>query len=55
MPSQESDIGQAEKLMAKGAIRRRSGQIRLRPHRLVADKGYTSAALRAYLRRYHIR
>ena len=41
--------------MEKGAIRRRSGQMRLGPQRLVADKGYTSAALRAYLHRYHIR
>ena len=54
-PGQESDIDQAENLMESGAIRRRSGQTRLRPERLVADKGYTSAALRAYLHRYHIR
>jgi len=54
-PGQESDIDQAEKLMETGAIRRPSGQTRLRPERLVADKGYTSAALRAYLHRYHIR
>jgi transposase len=54
-PGQESDIGHAEELMEKGAIRRCSGQMRLRPKRLVADKGYTSAALRAYLHRYHIR
>jgi len=40
--------------MEAGAIRRRSGQWRLRPKRLVADKGYTSAALRGYLHRYHI-
>ena len=40
--------------MKTGAIRRRSGQTRLRPERLVADNGYTSAALRAYLHRYHI-
>jgi len=53
-PGQESDIDQAEKLMEAGAIRRRSGQWRLRPKRLVADKGYTSAALRGYLHRYHI-
>jgi len=53
-PGQESDIGQAEQLMEKGAIRRRSGQVRLRPKRLVADKGYTSRAFRAYLHRYHI-
>lgn len=54
-PGQESDIDQAENLMETGAIRRRSGQTRLRPERLVADKGYTSAAFRAYLHRYHIR
>ena len=41
--------------MEKGAIRRRSGQLRLRPLRLVADKGYTSSAFRKYLHRYHIR
>ena len=41
--------------MQAGAIRRRSGHVRLRPQRLVADKGYTSAALRSYLHRYHIR
>ena len=41
--------------MESGAIHRRSGQTRLRPKRLVADKGYTSAALRAYLHRYHVR
>ena len=54
-PGQESDIDQAEKLMESGAIRRRSGQRRLRPGRLVADKGYTSRAFRKYLHRYHIR
>jgi transposase len=54
-PGQESDIDQAEELMEAGAIRRSSGQIRLRPQRLVADKGYTSHAFREYLHRYHIR
>jgi transposase len=54
-PGQESDIAQAEPLMQAGAIRRGSGQRRLRPERLVADKGYTSAAFRKYLHRYHIR
>ncbi|MBM4428440.1 MAG: hypothetical protein FJ031_14565 [Chloroflexi bacterium] len=34
-PGQESDIRQAEELMETGAIRRRSGQMRLRPQRLV--------------------
>ena len=54
-PGQESDINQAENLMETGAIRRRSGQVRLRPQRLVADKGYTSSAFRNYLHRKHIR
>ena len=54
-PGQESDIAQAEKLMERGAIRRGSGQTRLHPERLVADKGYTSTALRSYLHRRHVR
>ena len=53
-PGQESDIQQAEELMENGAIRRSSGRVRLRPKRLVADKGYTSRAFRNYLHRYHI-
>ena len=53
-PGQESDIQQAEELMETGAIRRRSGQVRLRPERLVADKGYTSNAFRSYLHQKHI-
>lgn len=53
-PGQESDIEQAERLMESGAIRRRSGQTRLRPKHLVADKGYTSRVFRAYLHRKHI-
>ena len=53
-PGQESDINQAENLMETGAIRTGSGQIRLRPGRLVADKGYTSSAFRNYLHRHHI-
>jgi transposase len=52
---QESDIAQAEELMSKGAIRRKTGHLRLRPKRLVADKGYTSREFRSYLHRYHIR
>lgn len=54
-PGQESDINRAEELMEAGAIRRRSGQLRLHPKRLVADKGYTSSAFRSYLHRKHIR
>ena len=54
-PGQESDIDQAEELMEAGSIRRRTGHWRLRPERLVADKGYTSAAFRTYLHRHHVR
>lgn len=54
-PGQESDIQQAEALMETGTIRTRSGHLRSRPQRLVADKGYTSAAFRNYLHRRHIR
>ena len=53
-PGQESDIEQAEELMETGALRRRTGHWRLRPQRLVADKGYTSAAFRTYLHRHHV-
>jgi len=41
--------------MEIGAIRRKTGHLRLRPKRRVADKGYTSHAFRKYLHRYHIR
>lgn len=54
-PGQESDIRFAEELMETGAVRRSSGQLRLRPKRLVADKGYTSQAFRAFLHQKHIR
>jgi len=54
-PGQESDIRQAEALMEKGTIRRNSGQMRLRPRRLVADKGYTSQEFRAFLHKKNIR
>ena len=41
--------------METGPVRRSSGQVRLRPKRLVADKGYTSQAFRTYLHQKHIR
>lgn len=45
-----------EQLMEQGAIKRTaSGQPRLRPHRVGADKGYSSGKIRAYLRRRGIR
>lgn len=54
-PGQESDICQAEALMETGVIRRGSGQLRLRPKRVVADKGYTSQHFRRYLRQKNVR
>lgn len=54
-PGQESDIRQAEILMETGSIRRGSGHRRLRPKRVVADKGYTSQVFRKYLHQKHIR
>lgn len=41
--------------MEAGAIRSRSGHLRLRPKRLVADKGYTSQVFRRYLHQKNIR
>ena len=41
-PGQESDINLAEDLMEAGAIRRKTGHLRIHPQRLVADKGYSS-------------
>lgn len=52
---QESDINLAEDLMETGAVRRRTGHLRLYPKRLVADKGYTSRTFRKYLHQKHIR
>jgi transposase len=38
-------------LMEQGAVKRRGrGRPRLRPHRIVADKGYSSKHIRSYLR-----
>jgi transposase len=54
-PGQDSDIRQAEALMEQGVIRRSSGRMRLRPSRLVADKGYTSQEFRTYLHKKSIR
>ncbi len=45
-----------EQVMEQGALRRiRGGRPRLRPGRLVGDKGYSSRRIRGYLRRHHIR
>lgn len=41
--------------METGAVRRSTGHLRLRPKRLMADKGYTSAMFRKYLHQRNIR
>ena len=54
-PGQTHEISVADKLMEQGAVRRSQGRPRLRPGRVVGDKGYTSAEFRSYLRRRGIR
>lgn len=45
-----------EQLMQQGAVKRAgAGRPRLRPRRVVGDKGYSSGAVRRYLRRRGIR
>lgn len=45
-----------EPLMEQGAVKRaKGGRPRLRPRRVVADKGYSSGKIRHYLRRRGIR
>ncbi len=45
-----------EQLMEQGAVKRTTGgRPRIRPHRVVGDKGYSSGAIRRYLRRRGIR
>ena len=41
--------------METGLIQRGNGHLRLRPKRVVADKGYTSHAFRKYLHQRNIR
>jgi len=54
-PGNAHDSPQLPKLMEQGAIRRKSGQTRIRPRRIVGDKGYTGRPNRSYLRRRGIR
>jgi transposase len=42
-------------LMEAGAVRRRSGRVKVRPRCIVGDKGYTSGAIRQWLRRRRIK
>lgn len=54
-PGQQHEISVAEELMEQGAIRRVIGRPRVRPGRIVGDKGYTSTKFRKYLRKRGIR
>jgi transposase len=51
-PGEQHESTVFEQLMEQGAVKRpRRGRPRLRPKRVVGDKGYSSRKIRAYLRR----
>lgn len=52
---QQQEITVAETLLEQGAIRRAVGRPRVRPGRIVGDRGYTSSKFRQYLHRRGIR
>lgn len=54
-PGQQHEISVAEDLLKQGAIRQANGRMRLRPKRVVGDKGYTSRKFRKHLRKRGIR
>src|SRR5262249_14627823 len=55
-PGQRHDSTQFERLMTRGAVRRRGrGRPRLRPRRLVADRGYSYPRIRRGLRHHGVR
>ena len=55
-PGQRHEASAFERLLEQGAVRRPGrGRPRLRPARVVGDKGYTGRARRSYLRRRGIR
>lgn len=55
-PGQDQEAPAFERVMAGGAVRRAGpGRPRQRPRRVAGDKGYSAAAIRAYLRQHGIR
>jgi transposase len=55
-PGQRNEATVFERLLEQGAVRRPGrGRPRLRPRRVVGDKGYTGRRYRAYCRRRGIR
>ncbi len=47
---QRNEATQVAALLDQGAVRRRRGRPRVRPRRIVGDKGYTGRRIRAALR-----
>jgi transposase len=55
-PGQRHEATAFERVLEQGAVRRRGrGRPRIRPDRVVGDKGYTGRVRRAYCRRRGIR
>lgn len=55
-PGQRHESVVFEQVMEQGAVKRPGrGRPRLRPKRVVADKGYSSGKIRRYLRRHGMR
>ena len=52
---QRHEAPQTPALLEQGAVARPRGRPRLRPDRVVGDKGYTGTPVRSYLRRRGIR
>ena len=52
---QRHEAPQTPALLERGAVARPRGRPRLRPDRVVGDKGYTGSPVRSYLRRRGIR
>ena len=55
-PGQQHEASVFEQLMTQGAVKRTGrGRPKVRPHRVVGDKGYSSGAIRRSARRHGIR
>lgn len=55
-PGQRHETTAFETLMAQGAVKRVGrGRPKLRPRRLIGDKGYSSRKIRHYLRKHGVR
>ena len=54
-PGQRHEAPVFPQLRAQGSVKGAKGRPRLRPHRVVGDKGYSSRAIRQYARQHGIR